>query len=345
MKILMVGLGSIGQRHLRNVLALLGGKAEISAYRVRKEQAVVTETLTLEEGTDLGKKYRYDSYDDLEAALSTPPDAVFICNPSSMHIPVALAAARRGCHLFIEKPLSHNLDGIQELISLVEEKRLVALVGFQLRFHPCLIRFRRLIAEERVGNLLAVHAEVGEYLPGWHRWEDYRRMYASRMDLGGGVVLTQIHEIDYATDLFGPPRTVYALGGHLSSLEVDVEDTAAILMECTFKGRRLPVFMHMDYLQRPPRRRCRVIGERGTITMDLRNLEVVTVDNEDRKDVYRCEAFDRNQLFLDEVEHFFACMSGEARPVVDLRTAAVGMKIAMAVRESMEAGEKVSLEF
>lgn len=339
----MVGLGSIGQRHLRNILALLGMKAEISAYRVRKEQAVVTETLTIEEGAELGKKYRYDSYDDLEAALSTLPEAVFICNPSSMHIPVALAAARRGCHLFIEKPLSHDLDGVQELISVVEAKRLVALVGFQLRFHPCLARFKRLIEEERVGRLLAVHAEVGEYLPGWHRWEDYRRMYAARKGLGGGVVLTQIHEIDYATDLFGPPRSVYAVGGHLSSLEVDVEDTAAILMECTFKGSPLPVFMHMDFLQRPPSRRCRVIGERGAITMDLRDLEVVTVDHEGRKDVYRCEAFDRNRLFLDEVEHFFACIAGEARPVVDLRTATVGMKIALAIRESMEAGEKVSL--
>lgn len=345
MKILMVGLGSIGQRHLRNILAALGNEAEILAYRVRKEKTVITENLAIEEGAELDKKYRYVSYDNLDSALSASPEVVFICNPSSMHIPVALAAARHGCHLFIEKPLSHNLDGIEELISLTDEKRLVALVGFQLRFHPCFVKLKELITEEKVGNLLAVHIEVGEYLPGWHQWEDYRRMYASRKDLGGGVVLTQIHEIDYATDLFGPPRSIYALGGHFSSLELNVEDTADILMECNNKDRSLPVFIHMDYLQRPPTRKCRVIGENGVITMDLCEPYVMVVNNDGNKDYYRCNVFDRNQLFLNEIKHFFSCIRGETKPVVDLRKAFTGMKTVMAVKKSIETGEKVLLDF
>lgn len=345
MKILMVGLGSIGQRHLRNILKVLGDEAEISAYRVRKEQGVVTERLSIEEGSGLDRKYAYTLYDDLESALSASPKAVFICNPSSKHIPVALAAARKGCHLFIEKPLSHNLEGIEELISLVNEKGIVGIVGFQLRFHPCFVKLKSLIQEGSIGNILSVHIEVGEYLPDWHRWEDYRRMYAARKDLGGGVVLTQIHEIDYASDLFGQPRSVYALGGHFSSLELDVEDTANILMECNYRGRVLPVFIHMDYLQKPPTRECKVIGEKGTITMDLCNLQVVTVDNDGKTKVYQCNSFDRNQLFLDEMRHFFACIRNEAKPVVDLKIAFAGMKTAVAIKRSIENGEKVLLNF
>lgn len=345
MKILMVGLGSIGQRHLRNILSLLGDEAHISAYRVRKENIVLTESMTVEKGARLDKIYKFTSYDSLDDALTDSPEVVFICNPTSLHLPVALAAAKQGCHLFIEKPLSHNLRGIEELFSLVEERNLVAFVGFQFRFHPCFRKLKELIREEKVGNVLSVHIEVGEYLPGWHEWEDYRRTYASRKDLGGGAVLTQIHEIDYALDLFGLPESVYALGGHLSSLEVDVEDVVDVLMEFPYRERKLPVFFHMDYMQRPPSKKCRVIGEKGTITMDLVSQSVDIVDNNGKKEKFEYENFSRNQLFLDELKHFFACIRGEEKSLVDIKTASDGMKVAMAVKESMVKKEKVMLKF
>ena len=129
-----------------------------------------------------------------------------------------------------------------------------------------------------MGRIVAVRAEVGEYLPGWHPYEDYRQMYASRAELGGGVVLSQIHEIDYIYWLFGMPRRVMAIGGHLSSLEIDVEDTASILMECVVDGRPIPVHLHQDYVQRPPSRTCQVIGDEGKILVDFRNLCVKHFD-------------------------------------------------------------------
>lgn len=341
MKVLMVGLGSIGQRHMRNLLTILGEEAEFIAYRVRKNDTVITETLSVEEGVTLDKKYSFVSFGDLQEALNQGPQAVFICNPSSLHMPVALEAARNGCHLFIEKPLSHNLEGIDELASLVKQNNLVTFVGFQLRFHPCFIKLKKLLAEERIGNLLAVHMEVGEYLPAWHKWEDYQGMYASRRELGGGVVLTQIHEIDYAIDLFGCPRSVYAIGGHYSSLELDVEDTANVIMECPHKNRTLPVFLHMDYIQRPPSRKCRVIGEKGAITMDFHALSVSTVYNSGEEELYKIDDFDRNRLFLDELTHFLACIDGKEVSLVDVKKARSGMAVAIAIKKSMENGEKV----
>ena len=110
------------------------------------------------------------------------------------------------------------------------------MVGYQLRFHPCLLALQRALHENSLGHLLSVRAHVGEYLPGWHPYEDYRQMYASRSDLGGGVLVTQIHEFDYLYALFGLPRRVFAIGGHWSHLEIDVEDVASTLMEFQFAG-------------------------------------------------------------------------------------------------------------
>lgn len=345
MKILIVGLGSIGQRHLRNIHTLLGNKSQISAYRTRKESTVLTDSMSIEEGARLDKKYEYSSFDTLKDALADSPEIVFICNPTSLHMPVALAAAEQGCHLFIEKPLSHNLKGIKSLISLVEEKNLVAYVGFQLRFHPCFHQLKKSLIVKNIGGILSVHLESGEYLPGWHKWEDYRQTYAARKNLGGGVILTQMHEIDYALALFGLPESVYALGGHFSSLDLDVEDVVDVLMEFPYKERKLPAFFHLDYLQRPPTRKCRVIGEKGTITMDLISRNVLLRDNNGNEERFEYKGFQRNQLYLDEMKHFFACIRGEEKPLNDIHTAFKGMKVAMAVKESMEKRKKVILKY
>ena len=163
---------------------------------------------------------------DLTQALASRPDVVFITNPSSLHVPVALEAARQGCHLFIEKPLSHSLAQVSELVALCDEQQLVTCVAYQLRYHPGFVRLRELLRAGALGELLSVRAEVGEYLPGFHPYEDYRRMYASKSALGGGVTLSQIHEIDYLCALFGAPRRVFSMGGHVSSLEIDVDDVS-----------------------------------------------------------------------------------------------------------------------
>jgi predicted dehydrogenase len=346
MKVLMVGLGGIGQRHVRNMRALLGSGVEISAYRTRGQAHVLTDQLTIEPGSDLEEKYNIKkTYGDIDEAIAQKPEAVFICNPTSLHIPVALPAARAGCHLFIEKALSHNLDGVEELINVVEEKNLVALVAYQMRFHPCLKYLHSLLKQRAIGRVVAVRAEVGEYLPGWHTYEDYRQMYASRRDLGGGVVISQIHEMDYLYWLFGPPKRVFALGGHLSSLEIDVEDTASILMECVFEGQPMPVHLHQDYLQRPPGRTCQVIGDAGKILLDFHALKVNVFDARGELSGARTfEGFQRNQLFIDVLNHFLACVEGKEKPVVSVRDGAESLKIALAAKRSIETGEVVGLD-
>ncbi len=150
---------------------------------------------------------------DLKEALVSGPDAAIVANPSSLHLAAARQAADAGCALFIEKPLSHTWDGIAELAQLVAASRLTTLVGCQWRFHPLMLRARAILEEGRLGRLVAVNAGYGEYMPSWHPYEDYRLSYASRREMGGGVLLTQIHDFDYLGWMAGWPEQAYALGG------------------------------------------------------------------------------------------------------------------------------------
>jgi len=344
MRFLVVGLGGIGQRHVRNLRTLLGPDADIAAYRVRRDSPTLDDRLQVEVGSDVEEKYGVRGVADLETALEAKPDAVLVCNPTSLHMEVALKAAQAGCGLFIEKPLSNDEAHLDELIDLVDERHLVALVGYQMRFHPCLLRLEALLAQKAVGRVVSVHVEVGEYLPGWHAYEDYRQMYASRADLGGGVILSQIHELDYVYWLFGLPCRVFALGGHLSSLDIDVEDVASMLFECVMDGRSVPVHIHQDYLQRPPSRGCKVIGAAGKILVDLQELSVTVFDAQGGlAEASNFAGFQRNELFLREAEHFLACLKGEETPEVTVRDAAQSLRMALAAKESLATGQVAEL--
>jgi predicted dehydrogenase len=345
MKVLMVGLGGIGQRHTRNLKALLGDTVEIIAYRVRRQMHLVTPAMTADNDRNVEETYSIRAFSDLNQALAEKPEIAFICNPSSLHVPVALSCILAGCDIFIEKPLSDSLDGIEELINATRERRRVAMVGYQLRFHPCLRKLGEIVHSGVLGNLLSVRAMIGEYLPSWHPYEDYRQMYAARADQGGGVVLSQIHEFDYLYSLFGVPKVVFAIGGQWSDLEIDVEDTASALMEFQIEGRPLPVHLHQDYLQSPPKRECEVIGDHGRVVMDLRATKVsLYTRGRSGPEEYSYPEFERNQLFLDQTQHFLECVKTRRRPVVDLEDGHQSLRMAIAVKRSLATRQISDLE-
>lgn len=344
MKALFCGLGSIGQRHLRNLRALLGDGVEVLAYRERGLARVLEPDMTVRPGAALEATYRIRTFDRLEAALAERPDVVFVTNPNTAHIPVALAAARAGCHLFIEKPLSHSLEGVDELIDVVESRHLVAFVAYQFRFHPGLRAIRRLIDAGSLGQLAAAHIVNGEYLPDWHPYEDYRGTHPARRDLGGGALRIQTHELDYGLWLLGMPTRVYAVGGHLSRLEIDVEDSVSVLLSCEHDGRPVPVHVHLDYLQRPPQRVCEIVGDAGKVRFDYYAKRLELHDTATgATSVESFDAYERGQMFRDELDHFFACVRGEQRPLVDLREGVRSLQVALAAETSLCTGAAVDL--
>lgn len=340
MRVLFCGLGSVGQRHLRNVRALLGENVEVLAWRVRGGGPVLNADMTVRAGADLDSTYGVRTFARLDDALAERPHVAFITNPNTLHVSTALAAAQAGCHLFIEKPLSHDETGVAELIAEVERRRLVAFVAYQFRFHPGLRWVKGLLEAGRLGRLVAAHVVNGEYLPDWHPWEDYRETHPARRDLGGGCLSIQTHELDYVVWLLGMPRRVFAVGGHLSGLEVSVEDSVSLLLECNHGGQPVPVHVHLDYLQSPPQRMCEVVGDGGRVRFDYYANAAEFHDLYERTtEILRFDRFERNHMFVDELQHFLACVRGETKPLVDLREAVKSMRIAQAGGASLASGQ------
>jgi predicted dehydrogenase len=327
MKILLVGLGSIGQRHARNLRTLLGDEVELLAYRVRGRKTLYTVGLEVVPGGDVERDLRIRPYGDLDEALAQGPDAVFVTNPNSLHLPVALAAARAGCHLFVDKPLADRLEGLAELGELVEQKELVCLVGYQLRFHPGFRRVQELLGSGVVGRPVQARLAMGEHLPGSHRYDDPREFHDFRRDFGGGVLMSQIHEFDCAYALFGLPERVYA---RLAGLDLDVEGTASVLL----RYDSLPVHVQLDYVRRPAARVHEIVGEEATIVWDYFAGTLRVGD-----DVTSFDGFERNDMFLAELEHFLACLAGREERLVGVRDGEASLRIALAARRSLETGE------
>ena len=325
-RVLVIGCGSIGKRHLRNLLAL--GVRELVAIDPRPERC--------EEAAALG----VEALTDLAAAWIRRPDAVVIATPTNRHVPLAIEAAQHGCHLFIEKPLADRLDGIEELIRAVESRHLVTLVGCNLRFHPGLLKVKDLLVQSAVGRVVAIRIEAGQYLPDWHPWEDYRLGDSARRESGGGVMLDAIHELDYARWLLGEVQAVACFSGTLSRLEIETEDTAALLLQ--FASGVLGE-VHLDYVQRAYSRGCQVIGDEGTIRWDYAAGEVRWFSAlSGAWQVWTDPAsWEPNQMYQEEIRHWLRCLRGEEPPAQDLREGLAVLELALAAKRSAERGEVV----
>ena len=346
--ILFVGLGAIGQRHLRNLHAILGESAQFSAYRsLRAKTPTLAPDMSVRDGVSLDIEFSMSTFYDLDEALSHAPDIAIIANPTSLHIETALRCARAGCHLFIEKPLSHSTEDVVELAQIVAAKELTAFVAYPLRFHPACQLVKKLLEENAIGTLLSARLAFGESLPNWHPYEDYRQSYAARRDLGGGVVLTQIHDFDLAMHFFGIPKRVLAHGGHWSELEIDVEDCISALLEFSLLNDRIfPIHIQQDYVQKPPQRLWEIIGSRGKIVLDLVKSRVEIIDfSTGETQLHDFSNFQRNQLFIDEMQHFLDCVETKSAPLVDIEEGARSLQIALATLCSAESGEIVEIKF
>lgn len=328
MKILIAGFGSIGRRHLRNLRAV--GVEDFVLYRTHHSTLPDNEIAGLPVETTI------------EAALAHRPDGVIISNPTALHMAVAIPAAKAGCHLLIEKPISHNLDRIDELEDALMAGGGKVLVGFQFRFHPTLQQVKTWVEQGEIGRPVSARVTWGEYLPGWHPWEDYRQGYAARADLGGGVVLTLTHPLDYLRWLLGEVGSVWGFTGHVGDLEMDVEDLAEIGMRF-LNGTIASV--HLDYLQRPPSHSFFITGTQGMIEWSNATgaARLFRASTDSWESCLTPSAFDRNDMFLSEIRHFLEVITGRAQPVCTLNDGVQAVRLALAVRQASEEEKVVKL--
>ncbi|MBX3036879.1 MAG: Gfo/Idh/MocA family oxidoreductase [Anaerolineales bacterium] len=341
MKYLIAGLGSVGRRHMRNLISL--GETDIVLLRTRKA--------TLPDDELAG--YSVES-DINEAIKKHKPDAVIVSNPTALHLDIAIPAAQAGCAILLEKPISHSMKRVDELSSAVKQSGAKVLVALQFRFHPSLIKAKELIANGEIGRIISANVHFGEYLPAWHPWEDYRISYAARADMGGGVVATQCHSLDYLPWLVGDKvESVFGYTAKLSDLEIDVEDTAKIALR--FANGALGS-LHLDFNQQPPEHHFTIVGTNGTIKWNLADGAVKMyrphpnpsplgrgTKGEGNWVEYPLPAsWERNVMFLEQTKHFVDVVKGKVNPFCTLEDGIQVMKIISAVHESQKMGKVIS---
>lgn len=298
MKFLVVGYGSIGRRHVSN-LAKIIAPTDILICRLTAKQPVPG----------------YRTFFDLPSALAQKPDAAIIATPASTHIRLATACAKAKTHLLIEKPLADSLKNINQLKFWVKKNNLTVLIGCNLRFHPGLIKTYNLLQTNKIGKIISVLIDTGQYLPDWRPAFPYQKTSSASRELGGGVILDLIHEIDYLSWFFGQPTAVTAAAGKKSRLKINTEDHADILLKYPSDIHAL---VHLDYLQKKPVRRCKIISEHKVIECDLINWP----------------NYDKNDMYVAEIKHFMACLNHKAVPKTNLIDGINDLKTVLAIKKS-----------
>lgn len=321
----VLGFGSIGRRHAR-ILTELG-------CRVRAYDPVA----------DVGAVPSVESCADVEEALDGARAAV-IASPTSVHLDQAGQALERGCHVLVEKPIATSADGVAALLERAERQARLLAVAMNLRFHPGPRGVKRVIDEGAIGRPLFAHFTFGSYLPDWRPDDDYRKSYSARRELGGGVLLDVIHEIDYAVWLLGSVRGVIASVGHASELEIDVEDFA--LLQLAFESGA-HASMDLDYVDRSYRRGCRIVGTEGSVAWSWHEQHIVVYGTSGEEDV-RPTPSDVAPSYVEQMEAFLRAVredssSTEGTPLVSGAEALEVISVVDAARESAATGRRLEL--
>jgi predicted dehydrogenase len=328
-RILIVGLGSIGSRHLRLSRELLP-KADI---RVLRHQA-----------TNEVPEFSNGCFSNIDEAIAFAPQIAVIASPAPFHLVTAQALAEAGVHLLIEKPLSASLDGVAQLIETCHQQSTVLLTGYNLRFLPSLQRFRNVLDEGAIGKISSVRCEIGQNLPSWRPDSDYREGVSARLALGGGALLELSHELDYLRWIFGEVEWVKATLSRQSSLEIDVEDTAHLTLGFTptTEGHQLIGSVNLDFIRHDTTRLCTAIGEKGSLRWNGLTGEVALyeVDAKGWRELF-CHPHQRDVSYLAEWQNFIACVKEHKTPLITGEDGLKVLEIIEAARISAASGRQV----
>lgn len=311
-RILIVGLGSIGKRHLRLARELLP-YSKIAVLRHKIE-------LTIPEGAD----YIFSTMDE---AVDFLPQLAVISNPANFHLSVAIPLAEAGVHLLIEKPLSSSIKGAAELLDACQKTNAVLAIGYNLRFLLSLQKFKSILDDKTIGDVWSVRSEIGQFLPSWRTNSDYRQGVSAQHALGGGVLLELSHEIDYLLWIFGEVEWVQAVLAQQSDLEIDVEDSAHLILGFVEKGRQKPIVatVNLDFIRQDTSRSCTAIGKLGSLRWNgiQGTVEFWASGDSGWKEVFKHQAT-RDQSYLAEWSNVIRSIEKGVPPMI---TGEDGLKV------------------
>jgi len=331
-KILFIGLGSAGQRHLRILIRLLGRKnAEFYCYRSTNRNLLIKDNLKTKNIKSLKNFYKINQIDSTDFKKHKF-DIVYITNPIYRHIYYALKFANLGANLFIEKPLSHNLKNINLLNNIANKKKIKISVGYQLRFHPGIKLIKKFIKEKKLGKLITGIFHFGEYLPLMHKYEDYSKTHMAKKSQGGGAVLCLSHEVDLVRYLLGEPKIVKTSIKKLSNLKIDVEDTLDAKLQY---NKNTIIKLEINFTDNPPRHYIHLNFQNGYILWDYIDKYIFYVNNKKRvKKKINFKKFKRNSMFIDQAKNFINSIYKKEKVVSDIKEGLKTLKLCILLKKN-----------
>ena len=322
----IIGLGSIGRRHLRlirdlrpdiNIIAVRSGKSEY----IQEEKLVDTVFFSLREAIEAG----------IQAAV--------ISTPANYHVTQAKYLMEAGVHILAEKPLSHSMENVNELMNINQKSSTVGLVGYCLRYDPAALKFKEILNDKKIGEILHVTIDCGSYLPDWRPEQDYRQSVSAIKELGGGVLSELSHELDYIRWFFGDMKSVYANIQNSDTLDINVEDSTDMIFESELG---FSVSVHLDFNSRNTRRKCIARCANGDLTWDAIANKVIWLPANGSAELETYKS-DRDYIYKEQLKHFFDCIENKKLPSVSIYDGVAVLHMIDSIKESHEIGKKVAL--
>jgi predicted dehydrogenase len=329
MNFLIVGCGSIGKRHTRNFSSLKQGDEKVYVFDTDRNAA---QSFAKEVGAEI--------LDDLDKAGGAGIKGAVICVPNNLHVPLARQLMQQGVGVLVEKPMSHTLDGLDDVIALGRRDGVVLMTGYNLRHHPNLLDAKQILDGNQIGTVKCARFFFGYNLSLWRPAVDYRKNYGAIKAQGGGVILDVIHEINCITWLLGDVAEVSCMMGKLSSLEIDTEDAAAIHLK--MKSGAI-VELHLDYIDMAYDRGFRIVGENGTVVWDMPAMTLKSYAAATKTWTEMPNKFDFNETYLSEARHFIAALRGTEEPYENGNIGKRDLEIVIAAKESAISGRRIAI--
>lgn len=326
-KLLVVGVGSIGKRHIENNQKYF---SKIDIADTRNDRLI-----ECQKKFNINKTFK--NY--INAFKNNKYDAVFITTPPHLHLKIAELAVKNRSHILIEKPLGMSIKGWDKISKICNKHKLINYVAYCHRHISYTKKFKEFLLKKKIGKLLNGSLTWGSYFPDWHPWEKYWTYYMAKKHQGGGALMDESHGIDLIRYFFGEPKKIFSFIDKISNLKMTADDNAFLLFK--MKNKML-ISLNFDLISKPTKCEIQINGSKGSLVWN--RVDHVLKHYSDKKKTWSIYKYSKNdflRMYKTQAHYFIDCIKNKKRPVVDIRDAINTQKIIDKSFESHNQGKAI----